>query len=134
MVLEEEKSVIKPFEIGVEKDLKDPIKPFEIDQDYIQERERQVNTNFEKEHPKEQEDEQSESSHALETIPRTQMQMIRPFDYICEDAVNVAEALAGDDYTLARCLAQALNQYSFEGGDIRHLVEKIKKPKNGAVN
>ena len=48
-----------------------------------------VNTNFEKEHPKEQEDEQSESSHALETIPRTQMQMIRPFDYICEDAVNV---------------------------------------------
>lgn len=133
MVLEEEKNVIKPFEICVEKDLKGPIKPFEIDQDYIQERERQVNINFEKELPKEQEDEQSESSHALETIPRTQMQMTRPFDYICEDAVNVAEALAGDDHILARCLAQALNQYSFEGGDIRHLVEKIKKPKKKDV-
>lgn len=111
--------MIKPFEICVEKDLEGSIKPFEIDQDYIQERERQANTNLEKELPKKQEDGQSESSHALEAIPRTQMQMTRPFDYICEDAVNVAEALAGDDHILARCLAQALNQYSFEGGDIR---------------
>lgn len=41
--------MIKPFEICVEKDLEGSIKPFEIDQDYIQERERQANTNLEKE-------------------------------------------------------------------------------------
>ena len=117
--------MMKPFTVNIEKPVvADFTKPFTIDCDYVQTKEQELQTgNAEKQTKREKE----ELRGMMPVSPQTQM--LRPFSYISADVAKIAEAMSVDDRKLSMYLAEAVNKYVAEGGDMQQLIRRAKENK-----
>lgn len=114
--------IMKPFTVNIEKPVvEDFVKPFTIDCDYVQTKEQELQTGNAEKQTKE------EARGIMPVSP--QVQMLRPFNYVSADVAKIAEAMSADDRKLSMYLAEAVNKYVAEGGDVQQLIRRAKENK-----
>ena len=111
----------KPFTVNVEK-------PFTVDYAYVQAKEQKTELN---DVEAQSEVKKEETKVLLPVSPQTQM--LRPFSYISADVAKIAEAMSADDRKLSMYLAEAVNKYVEEGGDVQQLIRRVKENKTPGV-
>lgn len=107
----------KPFTVNVEK-------PFTVDYAYVQAKEQKTQLND----VEARSEVKKEETKVLSPVS-PQTQMLRPFYYISDDVAKIAEAMSADDKKLSMYLAEAVNKYVAQGGDMQQLIRRAKENK-----